>query len=132
MFSSVEEFKEYYKTAKYNGCAREAFMWAIATGCAMALHRWRMGTRTQFVVHSFFGTTSFLAGSTYYLCYTNRIWTEQNIEETMKIADIRKADETTDDEAKSRAQLYMKPADNDEDIVLGKDVRLYQKGDNKR
>jgi len=59
----------------------------------MGLHRWRMGSRLSFIKNSFFGTVALIASSGYYLCSTERIWKEKNIEMMMKASSIKPSEE---------------------------------------
>ena len=117
------------KQSRFTGCGRQSFLWAVGTGCAMALHRWRMGSRFNFIKNSFFGTVTFLAGTGYYLCTSERIWKEKNIESTMKVADIRNASEVDGNEQQSP---FLGIAESDDDVVKVKEIVLYEKGDETR
>ena len=118
--------------SRFTGCGRQAFLWAVGTGCAMALHRWRMASRFTFIKNSFFGTVTCLAGSGYYLCTSERIWKEQNIEETMKVADIKNVSDVDEDEVRRESPfLGLNSSDNDEDVVRGKEIVLFGKENGK-
>mmetsp|Transcript_53809 Transcript_53809/g.64937 ORF Transcript_53809/g.64937 Transcript_53809/m.64937 type:complete len:176 (+) Transcript_53809:177-704(+) len=69
-FDNIDVFdiREKIHSSPYTGCARESFLWSIATGTAMGLHRLRMGSRNLFSTNVAFGTAMLVCVPSYYFC----------------------------------------------------------------
>jgi len=113
------------KSSRFNGCARSAALWGIGTGTAMGLHRWRMGSRYQRVTNFAFGTMFLITAPAYYLCVTERIWKEKNIEQMMKVSRIKPAEEMPEEVSIEEHPFLQK----EEDAVLSmeRELKLYEK-----
>lgn len=89
----LNDMKDKIVNSPYSGCARESFMWGIATGTAMGIHRIRMGSRAGRSINFAFGTALVVIFPSYYFCVKNREHQDKMVELMMKANAFEPQDE---------------------------------------
>lgn len=127
------DFKGKINNSPYSGCARESFMWGIATGTAMGLHRVRMGSRPTRSLNFAFGAALVVILPSYYFCVRNRDHKDKMVEIMMK-ANAFEPQEEMPEHVPIEDHPFLKPNDqnnkngsNPEEARLGKVYEFFQR-----